>query len=179
VQLAFVMRTASKPNALAAAIQREVAAVDPDMPVYGVRSMEEIVADGVARQRFAMAVLSAFAVAALLLSAVGIGGVTAYVTSRRTREIGIRMALGARPGDVLRMVVGQGMRLIAVGVALGLIASLALTRLLEGLLFGVSATDAGTFSAIASALAAVALLACYLPARRAARVDPMVALRDE
>jgi predicted permease len=179
VALTFVMRTQVEPGALAGAVQREVSAVDPDMPVFEARPMEEIVAEGISRQRFAMAVLSAFAVVALLLSAVGIGGVTAYVTGRRTREIGIRMALGAQPGDVLRMIVGQGMKLIVAGLVVGLIASFLVTRLLASLLFGVSATDPVTFSAIASVLVAVALFACYLPARRATRVDPIEALREE
>ncbi len=177
--LAFVMRLGADYDVTGGTIEREVRAVDPDLPVYGIRAMDEIVADTTSRQRFATQVLGVLALVALLLSAVGIGGVTSYVTSRRTREIGIRMAHGARGIDVLRLIVGQGAKLIGVGVAIGLLASFAVTRLLQGMLFGVSATDPGTFAIVSATLAATALVACYLPARRATKVDPIVALRDE
>src|SRR5262249_50407907 len=153
--------------------------IDSELPIYAVRSMEESMAATVAQRRFAMRLLALFAAAALALSALGIYGVIAYGVSRRTREIGIRMALGARPRDVQGLILGQGLRLILAGVGLGVAGALAITRALSALLYGVSPRDPATFGAIAALLVAVALLATWLPARRAAALDPSAALRSE
>jgi putative ABC transport system permease protein len=177
--MAFVMRTTIEPTALAAAVRQAVQEVDKAQPVSDMRTMENIVSDAVTQPRFNLILLGVFGGIALVLSASGIYGVMAYTVSQRTHEIGIRMALGARAGDVLRMVMGQGLRLIGIGIACGLLASLLLTRYLSSLLYGVSATDALTFAVVALFLAGVALVACFVPARRAARTDPMVALRYE
>ena len=157
--------------------RNEVRALDKDQPIDNVSTMSGWLAASVAQPRFNFLLMTVFAAIALLLAALGIYGVMAWTVAQRTQEIGIRMALGAQTGDVLKMVIKRGMTLTLAGVALGLIASLALTRLMETLLFGVSATDPLTFSLIASLLIAVAMLACYIPARRATKVDPMVALR--
>jgi putative ABC transport system permease protein len=141
--------------------------------------MEQLVGASVAPQRFNMSLLGLFAALGLVLAAVGIYGVIAYGVSQRTHEIGLRMALGAQAGDVMKMVVGRGMALAMIGVAVGLVASYALTRLMKTLLFGVSATDPLTFTVIALSLGLIALMACWIPARRAAKVDPMIALRCE
>jgi putative ABC transport system permease protein len=176
----LVVRTSSSdPLSLAAAVRSEVAAVDRDQPVSAVRTMEEVVSGSVAQQRFRTLLLAAFAGVALLLAGVGIYGVISYSVTHRTHEIGVRMALGAGAADILKMVVGRGMALALAGIAVGLLAALALTRVLSSLLFGVTATDAATFAAVSLLIAAVALLACLVPARRATKVDPMVALRYE
>jgi predicted permease len=178
--MTLVVRTDSEdPSGLAASLRSAVQQVDSDIPLSDVRTMNQVVAASVAQRRFNMMLLGVFAALALVLSAVGIFGVVNYSVTQRTHEIGIRMALGAQGRDVLRMVVGQGMRPVLVGVGIGLAAAFALTRVMSSLLYGVSATDPLTFFAVALVLAAVALLACYVPARRAMRVDPMVALRYE
>jgi ABC-type antimicrobial peptide transport system permease subunit len=156
-----------------------VQAVDPNLPVFGERTMEDVVSSSLAQRRFALQVVGGFGVLALLLAGIGVYGVVAYSVSQRTREIGIRLALGASSGAILRWVFRQGMRLTLVGLAAGLVGAFALTRLLRGLLFGVSASDPVTYAGLALLLAAVALLACYIPARRATKVDPMVTLRHE
>ena len=176
---AFVVRAAGDPAALAGAAQAAVREVDRGRAAAEVKTMEQILAEGVAQPLFYTQLLSAFALVALLLAAVGVYGVMSYSAAQRTHEIGVRIALGARGRDVVRMVVGQGMALALAGVGLGLAGAFALTRILSGLLYGVSATDPATFAGVALLLAAVALLACYLPARRATKVDPVVALRYE
>jgi putative ABC transport system permease protein len=178
-RMTLVVRTATEPLALASAVRGAVRAVDHDQPVFDVQSMDQRLAGMVAQRRFSMALLGTFAALALVLAVVGVYGVTAYVVAQRTREIGLRLALGAQPETVVRMVVRQGMRVSAVGIAVGFAAALALTRLMASLLYGVSATDAMTFASVLATLALVTLLANWLPARRAARVDPVVALREE
>ena len=175
----FIARTTAEPSSLAAAMRREIAAVDADLPVYDVRTMNQVIAESVAQRRFTMGLLAIFAFAALGLAALGLYGVISYAVTQRTREIGLRMALGGRRLDVLRLVVGQGMKMAMIGALAGLLASLALTRLMRGLLYGVSASDPLTFIAVTLLLAMVALVACWIPARRATKVDPMVALRCE
>ncbi|HEY4231362.1 MAG TPA: FtsX-like permease family protein, partial [Thermoanaerobaculia bacterium] len=154
-------------------------ALDPDLPVLRLGNLEEIRADSISRQRFGMVLLAGFAGLALLLAAVGISSVLAYSVRRRRREIGIRIALGAKTSDVLRMVVVQGMRPAILGMVLGLAGALALGRVLSSLIFGIQASDPATFAAVALLLGAVALVACLVPARRAAAVSPTTALRDE
>ena len=175
----FVIRAAIDPTTLSAAAAREIHALDPDQPVADVRTLDQVVAKSIARPRFNALLLAIFAGVALVLASVGIYGVMNYSATQRTQEIGIRMALGAKPGDILRLVVGHGMKLTAAGIVLGVIASLALTRVMSNLLFGVTATDLPTFVGVSAVLTAVALLANYIPARRATRVNPVVALRYE
>jgi putative ABC transport system permease protein len=177
--MSLVVRTSSDPTQLAGAIEREVQAIDKDQPITDVRTMDQLLSESTARMRFSASLLSIFAGLALVLAAVGIYGVMSYSVTQRTHEIGIRMALGARASDVLKMVVGQGMLLAVIGVGLGLVAAFALTRVISSLLFGVSATDPLTFGVLALLLTVVAFLACFIPARKAAKVDPMVALRYE
>ncbi len=160
-------------------LRREVRAVDADLPVYGVRSLDDLLARATASRRFAMLLVGLFGLAALILSALGIYGVIAYTVSQQRQELGIRLALGAAPAAVLRMVLLEGLRLTTIGVACGIVAAVATARLLSGLLFGVGPNDPLTFAAIALLLAAVALAACWIPARRAASVDPLTALRQE
>ncbi len=164
---------------LGEAVRREVEKVDPHIPVHSISSMDEIIARSMADRRFALELLGIFAAVALLLAAIGIYGVMAYSFSQRTHEIGIRIALGAQRMDIFRMAVGEGMQLVAIGLVVGLIGAAALTRFVRTMLFGVSPSDPVTFGAISATLAAAAFLACYIPARRATRVDPLLALRDE
>jgi putative ABC transport system permease protein len=175
----LVVRTVGDPMAIASSVRRAVQEVDKDQPVTNVRSMEQILADSLAQPRFRTMLLSVFAAMALLLAAVGIYGVMSYAVNQRTHEIGIRMALGAQHAHVLRLVVGHGMKLAFLGIAIGLVAALALTRTMTVFLYHVTASDPLTFGLVSLLLAGVALLACWIPARRATKVDPMVALRDE
>ncbi len=177
--MTLVLRTTGDPLALVTSVRNTVRALDADQPLFNLRRLERLRDDSIAPQRLQTLLLVLFAAVALLLSALGIYGVIAYAVSQRTHELGIRLALGAQRGDMLRLIVKQGMRLALLGVALGLLASFALTRLMENLLFGVSATDPLTFILITMLLLGVALLACLVPARRATKVDPMVALRYE
>jgi putative ABC transport system permease protein len=174
-----VARTDGDPHKLVATVRGEVQAIDKDQPISRIRTMEELVAGSVSQRRFNMSLLAVFASVALLLAAVGIYGVMSYSVEQRTREISLRIALGAQTRDVLRLVVTRGMTLTLIGSVIGLIAALGLTRLIKSLLFDVSATDPATFFVIPLLLALVALLACYLPARRATKVDPLAALKAE
>src|SRR5579863_527356 len=174
-----VVRTAVPPLSLVEPIREQVKALDDQQVMYGVQTMDEVLDESVAFRRFEMTLLNVFAGMALLLACVGIYGVISYLVGQRTNEIGIRMALGAQPGDVLRMVIARGAWLQILGVGLGIVIALPLMRLLSGFLFGVTATDPITFISVAVLLIAVGLLACYIPARRASRVDPLVALRYE
>ena len=177
--LTLVVRTSGDPAALVPAIRSEIHALDESVTVSQVQTMQQVVDDATAQPLFYMLLLGTFAVVALTLAAVGIYGVMSYSVSRRTHEIGVRMALGAKQSDVLKLVTGQGMILALVGTAVGSAGALFLARLMSCLLYGVLPTDPLTFAVVAAVLAAVALLASYIPARRAAKVDPMVALRHE
>ena len=176
--MAFVVRTKTDPMGVVSAVEGAIHSVDKDQPVYDVRAMRDVVAKSVSPQRTRMALLSVFAFVALALACIGIYGVMAYSVAQRTHEIGIRMALGARPQDVLRFVTGQGCKLAAAGIAAGLLLSLGLARFLSSLLYGVRPADATTFIGVSLIVLAVALLASYIPARRATKVDPAVALRE-
>jgi ABC-type antimicrobial peptide transport system permease subunit len=177
--LYMVVRASADPAALAASAVREIRAVDPDAPVYDVQTMPARLHDSLARQRFSMTMLAAFAAFALVLAAVGIYGVMAYLVEQGTHDIGVRIALGAQRDSIVRMVVRQGMAVAALGIAAGLAGAAALSRVMKSLLFGIGATDLVTFSSVALFLAIVALTASYVPALRATRVDPLVALREE
>ena len=174
-----VMRAEGAAPAMWDAIRRVVQSQNRENIISNPLTMNEVMANTLAAQRFSMILLDAFAAVALLLASVGIYGVISYAVGQRTHELGIRLALGAQRQDVLRLVLGQGMKMALGGVALGLLAALGLTRLLDNMLYGVSATDPVTFTVIALLLAAVALLACFIPALRATKVDPLVALRHE
>jgi putative ABC transport system permease protein len=177
--MTIVVRTKSDPEALAGTFRNEALAVDKSLPVYGIKTMSEYMRDSLSQRRFNMMLLGIFAAVALVLAAVGIYGVLSYSVSQRTHEIGIRMAVGAQPKDILKLVVGQAMMMALLGVAIGLVAAFALTRLMASLLYGVSATDPLIFALISVALTSVALAASLVPARRAIKVDPMIALRYE
>jgi putative ABC transport system permease protein len=175
--MTLFVRATRDPETVAGAVRGEVGRIDPDVPVYRVETMEQVVSNELAQPRFSSLLLAAFAGLALTLASVGIYGLVAYTVSRRTREIGLRMALGARAADVLRLVVAQGMALVAIGLGVGLAAALALGRLLASQLYAVSASDPATFAIVAVLLLGVTLAASWIPARRATRVDPLVALR--
>jgi putative ABC transport system permease protein len=178
-QMVTVVKTTGEPRALIPAATKEVGTMDSDLPLFGTKSMEEYLSASVAAPRFNTTLLTIFASVALVLTIVGLYGVMSYSVAQRTNEIGIRLALGAQSRDVLLMIVKQGSRLILLGLAIGLLGAFALTRLIASLLFGVTAKDPFTFAAVAVLLALVALLACYVPAWRATKVDPMEALRCE
>jgi predicted permease len=174
-----VVRSKGPQAGLVDSIRHSVQRVNSEQVVAGAQTMDEIISGSIASQRFSMILLGAFALLALLLSSLGIYGVVSYLVGQQTREFGIRIALGAQRGDVLRLVLGDGAKMALVGVGVGVVAALALTRLMTSVLYGVSATDPVTFAAVAAILTVVALAACYIPARRAMCVDPMVALRYE
>ena len=178
-EMSLVVRTQSQPWSLIPMIEKAIWSVDPDQPVTDVRTMDQWVAKEAASRRFMLQLIGAFALIALALTVAGIYGVLSYWMRQRTHEIGIRMALGAQKADVLRLVLGQGLKLVLVGVAIGIVGALALTRFMFSFLYGVKPTDPMTFLAVSLILTGAALLASYIPARRAIRVDPMVALRYE
>jgi predicted permease len=177
--MSVVMKTTTPPESLTSAVRQEVHAIDPNLPVSHIASLETIIAESISQPRFYMMLLLVFASVALLLAAIGIFGVLSYAVSQRTREIGIRMALGAPGRTVVSLIVRQAMVLVLSGVALGTIAALFVSKTMVKMLFSVTPTDPGTFAGVAAMLIAVALVASYLPARRATRVDPIVALRAE
>jgi ABC-type antimicrobial peptide transport system permease subunit len=177
--MAVVLRTDVPPQSLSEAVRAQVRALNPDLPVVRLETLEEVVSSSISQPRFYTTLLGGFAAVALVLASVGLFGVLSHAVSQRTREIGIRMALGAERRALIGLIVRQALLLAGIGVALGLGASLLLSRTLTSLLFGLSPTDASTFAAVALVLVAVALVASYAPARRASRVDPVVALRAE
>ena len=177
--MALVVRTAGDASRFRTAIQKEIRAIDPEQPIADVRTMKEVISRSIARPRFNTLLLAVFAGVALVLASVGLYGVMNYSATQRTHEVGIRMALGATRGDIMRLVVGNGMLLTLIGIAIGVAGSLGLTRLMQTFLFGIGTTDAVTFTGVSALLAAVALFANYIPARRATRVNPVVALRYE
>jgi putative ABC transport system permease protein len=178
-QMIMVVKTTGDPHSLISAASKEVAAIDADLPVFGVKTMEEYISSSVSTPRFNTTLLSIFAAVALILTVVGLYGVMSYSVAQRTNEIGIRLALGAQTRDVLKLILSQGLRLILLGLGIGLLGAFALMKIISGLLFGVTTKDPLTFAAAAVVLSFVALFACYVPARRATRVDPLEALRYE
>ena len=177
--MSVVVRMPQLSAGLFPAAKGQIWSLDGQIPLNRIQRMDELLDLSLAERRFNMSLLGLFAGMAMILAAVGIYGLLSYSVSQRTHEIGVRMAVGARRRDVLKLVMGQGARLAAVGLAAGVLGALALTRLMASLLFGVTATDPATFATVALLMMAVALLACFVPARRAMRVDPMVALRHE
>jgi putative ABC transport system permease protein len=175
----IILRANVDPLSLSRAVRDAVAAVDPIVPTGSMRSMDQVLSRSLALRNFMMFLLSLFAALALILATVGIYGVISYAVSQRTREIGVRMALGAHSGDVLRLILGEGLKLVLTGAALGTVFALIATRFISTMIYGVSATDPLIFLSVITLLVIVSLAACYVPARRAMRVDPMVALRYE
>ena len=177
--LAVYLRTTADPEMLKEAVTQQVHGVNPELPVFGVRTLDELMSASMARRRFVLELMALFAVVALLLAALGIYGVMAYAVTQRTQEIGIRMALGAQPRDILLLAIRPGLILTGIGVAIGLAGAVAMARLISSLLFGVTPTDPVTFVGAPALLAGVALAACWIPARRATKVDPIIALHYE
>jgi putative ABC transport system permease protein len=177
--MTLVIRASSDSTEIGQALRREVWAIDSDLPVSQVTGMEDVVSESVGQQRFNTLLIGLFAATALILAAVGVYGVMSHAVAQRTHEIGVRLALGARGRDVLGMIIRQGLGLTLAGLAVGLAGALALMRVMKSLLYEVSATDPLVFGGVAAALTLSALLACYIPARRATKVDPMVALRHD
>jgi len=177
--MTVIIKGASDPNQLISSVRGAVKQIDPDQPIYNPRTMDEIRAESVASERLNLTLLSLFAGIALVLAIVGIYGVMSYSVTQRTHEIGIRMAIGARPRDVFKMILGHGMKLALIGVGLGLVGAFILTRFMASMLFGVEPTDATTYGALSVLLIGIALLACYLPGRRATKVEPTISLRYE
>jgi putative ABC transport system permease protein len=177
--MSLVVRSSVEPANLSGSVRQIVNEVDKSVPVSSVQTMDHIVSQSITQPRFNLFLLGLFSAVAMLLSAAGIYGVTAYTVTQRTHELGIRLALGAQVGDVLKMILGQGMAVIGVGLVLGLVSAFGLMRLLRSLLFGVGENDPVTFVAITGLLLLVAVVACYIPARRATKVDPLEALRYE
>lgn len=175
----LAVRTTGEPMSIVASVKDEIWAVDPDQAVSNVRTFDDILDEEVLQRRLGTGLLSAFAALALLLASLGIYGALSYFVTQHTPELGVRLALGARGDDILKLVLGRGMSLALLGVGLGSLGALALTRVLSSLLYGVAPTDPTTFALAAALLSGLALLACYLPARRAARVDPVIAIRCE
>jgi putative ABC transport system permease protein len=174
-----LLRTSGDRISLASAIRSQISAIDKDQPVTAIKTLNEVIASTTAPRRFNTLLLAIFGTVAMALAATGIYSVISYSVTQRTQEVGVRMALGARPGDVIRLILKQGLTLTLIGVGAGALGAIAAARAMSGLLYGVTATDPATFVAISLLLAIVAMLACYLPARRAARVEPMAALRRE
>jgi putative ABC transport system permease protein len=176
--MTFVVRTAGDPLALAGPARRIIRGLDPVQPIADVRTMQTIVAETFSRQRFSALLLSGFSLASLLLAGIGIYGLLAYSVTERTREIGVRVALGAGPARIIVMIVSGGARLVAIGTAVGIAGAMVLSGLLKGLLFGVGPHDVATYVGVPALLGIVALIGAYVPARRAARLEPLVALRE-
>jgi putative ABC transport system permease protein len=178
-EMALLVKSGIEPAALVSAIHRALTSIDKEQPIFEIATMQEVVNASVSTRRITLILLGLFSGLALVLAAIGIYGVVSYSVAQRAREIGIRMALGAHRGDVLRLVLAQGGKMSLTGIAIGAIASAGLTRLMANLLYGVSAVDPATFAVVAFVLAVIAMVASYLPARRALRMDPLVALRNE
>jgi putative ABC transport system permease protein len=177
--MTVIVRTTTEPLSIIPELRQAVLAIDPGQPISNISTMEKIVSDSISRPRLNMFLMGLFGALALILASVGIYGLLSYSVTQRTQEMGIRMALGAQVTDVLKLVLRQGMTLALIGEALGLVGAFALTRVMQRLLFGVTPTDATIFISVVGILTTTAVLACYLPARRAAKVDPLVALRYE